>query len=105
MTPEDYAVLSAEAFADPPEIRAEKCCAVQHPSNWTASTGEQFTITQPVVKDGAIYLIVNAERDGAVIHSDDHYVNGLTDLVEHVNEEPYRDWVVALRDLIEQVTL
>jgi len=101
----DYLALHNEALVEPPEVRAEKCCAIQHPTNWTASTGEQFTITQPVVKDGAIYLIVNVERDGETIHSDEHYMPGMTDVVTVPRGESYRDWVVALQNRIEQVTL
>lgn len=104
MTAEDYASMSAESYADSPEVRAENCCAIEHPLNWTASTGEQFTITQPVVRDGAIYLVVNVERDGAVIHSDDHYIHGLVDFVT-IQKKPYRDWVIALQNMIEMVTL
>ena len=105
MTPEDYAALSAEALVEPPEVRAEKCCAIQHPTNWTASTGEQFTITQPVMKDGAIYLIVNVERNGETIHSDEHYMHGMNDFVAVLGGESYRDWVVAFQNMIERVTL
>ena len=105
MKRDGYGVLSVEALAEPAEARNEKCCAVQHPINWTASTGEQFTITQPVVKDGAIYLIVNVERDGKTIHSDEHYFYGMTDVVTVAGGEPYRDWVVAFQNMIEKVTL
>ena len=108
LTSEEVAAI----YARPPAESAAECCAIEHPTQWTASTGEQFTITQPIVRDGAIYLIVNVLRDGAAIHSDDHYIHGLSDIVEDpvvdVVEDPvgpYRDWVVALRHLIERITL
>lgn len=105
MNQEEYLALYNEALVEPPEVRAEKCCAIQHPTNWTASTGEQFTITQPVMKDGAIYLIVNVERNGETIHSDEHYIHGMSDFVAVLGGESYRDWVVAFQNTIERVTL
>lgn len=93
--------LSAESVAA--NERAALCCAVDHPLTWTAATGEQFTITKPEVKDGGVFMWVTVERDGAVIHCDDHYLFGLSDFYSF--PDAGRNWVFALRETIESVVL
>ena len=95
--------VAAEANAVPVADRAALCCAVDHPLSWAAANGEQFTITKPEVKDGGVFMWVTVERDGAVIHCDDHYLFGLSDFYSF--PDAGRNWVFALREIIESVVL
>jgi hypothetical protein len=100
----EYVNTLNEALSEDENIRNEKCCAVQHPLEWTAPTGEIFRITQPRVNEGAIYLDVEVDRDGQTIHRDDHYIYGMTDVVIHENVV-VKDWVVALQKQLEGIVL
>ncbi len=108
----EYVSTLNEALSEDENIRNEKCCAVQHPLEWTAATGEIFRITQPRVNNGAINIDVEVDRDGQTIHRDEHFIHGMTDVVLEVTndgdiktETVYRDWVVALQKQIEGIVL
>lgn len=108
----EYVSILNEALSEDKDIRNEKCCAVQHPLEWTAATGEIFRITQPCVNNGAINLNVEVDRNGQTIHRDEHFIHGMTDVVLDVVTNGniktaivYRDWVAALQKQIEGIVL